>query len=397
MRVTAEQIRNYRLQAHHLDRKMPMNGVLDAAGACGLQNSPPGAWEAALFNRLDGCSMAALHDALCRKKTLLQAWSYRGVPAIFPTAQSDVFLTPLIARAGEEPWIYTRGITGALDYLQMTFDDLLVRLKKAIRYLDVNTIKSKEALDQVLADIVENGLAEDKRALWRAPSMYGSPDRQTVGGAAVSFLLRPCSFSSLVVFGERQEHSPTFTSFKNWVGRAPQAMPGADKELVRKFLHCYGPATVDYLMAWLGCSKKQARRLWDTVKDEITPVEFGGKTCYMLDADMENLRGADGGDERLLLLSAHDPYLGLNDRTTILENSAHHKAVWKFIANPGVVLRGGRIAGLWKSKTAKDKLDIAATLWEPLRHREQAALKQLAEEYAAFRLLTLRSSTIEGG
>ena len=46
-------------------------------------------------------------------------------------------------------------------------------------------------------------LPAEKRDLWNQPSMYGSPDKQTVGGAVVSFLLRPCAFMGLVVFGRR--------------------------------------------------------------------------------------------------------------------------------------------------------------------------------------------------
>jgi len=73
--------------------------------------------------------------------------------------------------------------------------------------------------------------------------MYGNPEKQTVGEAAVPFLLRPCSFSSLVVFGERQGASPTFTSFKNWTGRMPGNLPYADKELVRNSCICKIPDT----------------------------------------------------------------------------------------------------------------------------------------------------------
>ena len=395
MNVNAEKIRNYRLHAHHLDRKIPMGGMLTAAGVCGLQNTPPGAWETSLFNRLDGCTLQSLNEALYNSKTLLQAWSYRGVPVVFPTEQSDIFLTPLIAQEGEQPWIYTLGVTGALDYLHMPFDDLLPHIKKAIQYLDSHTIKSKESLDQTLAGIIHDDLAKDKQVLWCAPSMYGNPEKQTVGGAAVSFLLRPCSFLSLVVFGERQGVSPTFTSFKNWTGHTPVSIPDADKELMRKFLYCYGPATVDCFMNWLGCSVQQAHRLWNTISDEVVPVQVEGKTCYMLSADMDSLLSADSDEEKLILLGAHDPYLDMKDRTIILENKSFHKTVWRFVANPGAVLKGGRIIGTWKTKTLKDKLEISMTLWEPTQPSEQQQLKSLAEEYAAFRLLNLKKCTIE--
>lgn len=395
MKITAGQIRGHRLRAHHLDRKYPMDSILAAAGACGLQNSPPGAWETALFNRLDGCTLQALDDAINREKTLLQAWSYRGVPVVFPTGQSAVFLTPLIAREGERPWIYTQGITGALDYLQMTFDEVLVLLKKAIGYLDTHTVKSKEALDQTLADLIHSGLPEAKQVLWNAPSMYGNPEKQTVGAAAVSFLLRPCSFSSLVVFGERKGISPTFTSYRNWTGQLPAGNPDGGRELVRKFLHCYGPSTVDNLMSWLGCCPRQARRLWAAAGEEMLPVQAEGKECFLLETDGQSLLSAGYDEERLLLLGAHDPYLDLRDRTIILEDQARHKTVWKYVANPGAVLKGGRIIGIWKTKTQKDRLDLSMALWEPTTPTEGTLLEGLAEEYAVFRDLRLRSCAIE--
>ncbi len=208
MNIEAKKIRSYRLHAHHLDGKIPIDGLINIAGACGLQNTPPGAWETALYNRLEGCTLPILREALYEQKSLLQAWSYRGVPVVFPTGQSDIFLTALISQDGEWPWIYTRGITGALDYLQISFDDLLLRTKEAAKHLDSHIIISKETLDKTLAEIIKNDLPQDKRALWCGPSMYGNPEKQTVGEAAVSFLLRPCSFSSLVVFGERQGASP---------------------------------------------------------------------------------------------------------------------------------------------------------------------------------------------
>lgn len=393
--VTGAQIRGYRLHAHHLDSRLPAGRMADAAGACGLQNTPPGAWETSMLNRVAGCTLRALANALYQERTLLQAWAYRGVPVVFPTVQSDAFLTPLIARADEHPWIYTQGIAGALDHLRMPFDDLLARLKEAMPYLDNHTIRNKEALDRTLADILYDDLPNDRKALWRDPSMYGNPEKQTVGGATVSFLLRPCSFSSLVVFGERQGTSPTFTSYKRWTGHAPVQMPAASKALVRKFLHCYGPTTVDCLMGWLGCSPKQARRLWREVSDEIEPVQVQGKTRYILTDDMDALTSARCDDERLMLLGAHDPYLDLKDRGTILEDKSRHKSVWKYVANPGAVLRGGRVIGTWKAKSLKDRMDIAIKLWEPVSSAQGKLLAGLADEYAAFRSLGMRSCTIE--
>lgn len=286
MCFSAHQLRSFRLRAHHLDRDYPASLLLPAAGACGLQNSPPGAWETALFCRLPGCALEQLHQALYSDKTLLQAWSFRGVPAVFPTGESGTFLTSLIAQPGEQPWVYTRGITAALEHLNMSFDELLPLVRSAAQILQQQTVHSKEALDRLLAQQVAAQLPPDKLARWNAPSMYGAPDRQTVGGAAVSFLLRPCSFYRQVVFGRRQAGSPTFTSFENWLGYRPSPAPHAGRDLVRKFLHCHGPATTRDLTDWLGCSPRQAARLWQTVADELEPVTVDGRTRYLLAADI---------------------------------------------------------------------------------------------------------------
>ena len=52
LELSSEQIRYFRLNSHHLDRIYSTEDCLAAAGACGLQNSPPGAWETALYNRI---------------------------------------------------------------------------------------------------------------------------------------------------------------------------------------------------------------------------------------------------------------------------------------------------------------------------------------------------------
>ena len=392
MELSARQIRAHRLRAHHLDQKYPFGELLTVAGTCVLQNSPPGAWETAAFCRLKNCTLPQLHQALYQKKELLQAWSIRGVPLIFPTADSDVFLSALIAQDGEEPWIYTKGIGLALDHLGMSFSELLPLVESAAEYLEDHTIKSKEELDRVLAQLVAEQLPAQKQSLWNAPSMYGAPDRQTVGGAAVSFLLRPCSFKGLVVFGEREGISPTFTSPLRWLGHRLIPSAQGEAELARRFLHAYGPATPRAFADWLGSTPAQAKRLWQQIEEELEPVTAAGKKAFILQADRESFRRADT-EESLLLLGPHDPYLDIRDRAILLEDTAAQRQVWRTVGNPGVILKGRKIIGIWKTRTQREKLSVTAALWEPFSASEQRELKQHLEGYAAFRGLALQSLT----
>ncbi|MFR2591402.1 MAG: DNA glycosylase AlkZ-like family protein [Ruthenibacterium lactatiformans] len=319
MDIRAQAVRSFRLRAHHLDKMLPSGQIETAAGACGVQNSPPGAWETALFNRVEGCTLPELHDALYRRKTLLQAWSYRGVPVVFPTAESGIFLSPLAALEGEAPWIYTRGIALALEHLQMSFDSLLPLVKQAAGYLDAHTVQGKETLDRVLADAVRERLPSEKRTLWDSPSMYGAPDRQTVGGAAVSFLLRPCSFSGLVVFGCRRGGSPTFASFRSWLGRAPETPPDADRLLVRKFLHCHGPSTPALLAEWLG-ARPHRRGGWNSVAQGWS--RFCGGQSALVPFCRPRCAGPSLRPAGRLLCSGRTTYLDTRDRDAAARQSA---------------------------------------------------------------------------
>lgn len=384
------QIRIFRLHSHHLDAVYPKSEIDKLVGACGMQNTPPGAWETALFNRIPDCSVTEIEDLLYEKKMLLQAWSFRGAPVVFPVSESDAFLSALLSEE-QEPWIYTQGIALALDFLHMNFDDLLDILKKVIPLLDEHVIVSKRLLDQTLAKWMASLIPAEKRVLWYQPSMYGSPDVQTVGGAVVSFLLRPCAFHGLVVFGKRDGISPSFTSYKNWTGSSLIPNGDAVKKLVRKYLHCYGPATVDMFVSWLGCSDKQARRMWNTISEEIEPVTVSGKKAFILSEDREYLfaplsvTGKYPGDLQrdLLLLGGHDPFLDQRDRAVLQPDKTLQKQIWKLVTNPGAIVYRGEIIGIWTTKNKGKGMAVKMTLWDESVGKQR--LQNLAENYAAFR------------
>ena len=271
----------------------------------------------------------------------------------------------------------------------MSFAELLPLVESAAEYLEDHTIKSKEELDRVLAQLIAEQLPAQKQSLWNAPSMYGAPDRQTVGGAAVSFLLRPCSFKGLVVFGEREGISPTFTSPLRWLGQKPAPSVQGAAELARRFLHAYGPATPRTFADWLGSTPAQAKRLWQEIETELEPVTAAGKKAFILQADRESFRCADT-EEALLLLGPHDPYLDIRDRAILLEDTAAQRQVWRTVGNPGVILKGGKIIGIWKTRTQRENLSVSTTLWEPLSSPEQRELEKQLEGYAIFRGLALQ-------
>lgn len=390
--ASLEQVRNFRLRAHHLDRAYPAEDALALVGACGMQNSPPGAWETALANRAPTLVADGAARLLSRGGGLVQAWSLRGAPYVFPEGEAGAFLSALVPEA-DEPWVYTDGIGLALDALGMGFDELLDLQRSAMGHLDGLEVEGKPELDRLVAAWMEPSIPADRLDVWRAPSMYGRPDVQTVGGAVASFLLRPCAFEGLVVFGERRGQLPTFASYRSWTGRALEPPPDATEQLVRKLLHCYGPTTPALLASQLGCSGAQARRMWELVADELAPATMDGKRAFVLACDLEHLLRPEPLARETLLLGPHDPYLDQRDRNVLLADKARQRRVWTTVSNPGAVVHRGAVTGLWKAHKRGDRLDVEMELWE--EGPDEGVLHALAEEHAAFRGLELAGITVK--
>jgi hypothetical protein len=83
---------------------------------------------------------------------------------VFSTSESDAFLSALVSEPAE-PWIYTQGIQLAIDFFQISFEELLSFLTQVMPKLDGEVLKSKTTLDQTLAGWVFPLLPDDKKDL----------------------------------------------------------------------------------------------------------------------------------------------------------------------------------------------------------------------------------------
>lgn len=384
MVISDEQYRQFRVRTHHLAQRLPAQQLLIAAGTIGFQNSPPGAWEQAVFNRIADITAAELRAMLEKQKSLLQAWSFRGAPAVFLTQDAAVFLNALVAEKNEGPWIYTAGLVPSLPQLGIDYTTLLTVVGQATKaVLADKTITGKGQLDAAIADAVAADLPAAKQAAWQQPSLYGA--KQTLGEAAVSFMLRPASFQGLVVFGKRSGQSPSFTSPQHWGVDWPQQATAAH-ELVRRYVHTYGPTNRQEFTKWLGCSTAQGQRLWALIAGEATAVDAGS----VLTADLPEFQKTAAPAGTLRLLGPHDPYLDANGRDLLLPDKKLQRKVWRTVGNPGVVLLDGQIVGVWRQRKQGKQLSMTVDSFRPLTGELKHKITEQAEMYAVFLKMALK-------
>lgn len=390
--VTRGEVIAFRLGAQHLAERLSPPGLLAAAGACGVQNSPPGSALLALHARVRDLARADVDHAVAEEKSLLQTWSMRGAPFYFPTADAAVFtagvLPPTEAALrhfipGIEQSVARLGIdvTAAVELTRAEIGGVLAGRRLAIGELGAE-----------LAERITGRLTKDQRPVWRAegPHAPGQP----VGEAVVHFCLRVLALQRVVCFAPRSDNKAPFVLVEEWLGEPVPDVeaPAARAELLRRYLRCYGPASRAGFAAWLGVTVGDAEPWWSLLEGELTRVEFGGAS-WLLTSDLDALR-ASSAPQGVRMLPPRDPYTQLRDRATIVDEK-YHRQIWKAVGEPGTLLVDGEIVGTWRPRKSGRKLVVTVEAFGPLSERAMKELREEAQHVA--RLRGAASAAVEFG
>jgi hypothetical protein len=374
----------FRLKSQHLTKRLSLDSLLQAAGACGIQETPPGSAVLSLHARVAGLTPDAVFEALAVEKSLVQMWSLRGAPYLFPTCDAPVFTTGLLPEDEESLRFFILGIEQALSRIGMTATEVVERTAVALHdVLDHRVLANKQRLDNELACQVALQLTAGQLAAWQTPSPYGP--NQSLGEALVSFALRPLSLQGLIAFAPRRNNEASFVRTDQWLGQSlPEASTESRAELVRRYLHCFGPSTPEAFAQWAGITPAQANRMWRLVEGELAEVNFGSQKPWLNQEDVPLLISPPS-PMGVRLLPPHDPYLALRDRATLVPDKAIHRAIWRRSGNPGVVLADGELVGTWRPEKRGSRLSVTVELFAPVSAQLRSECEAEAATLAPFR------------
>lgn len=347
----------FRLGAHHLDERLPGRGLLEAAGRCAVQDSPPGSALLALHARVRGVTADRLESALA-DRTLLRTWSLRGAPFCFPTADAPVYTTGVLPPTQEARRHLLPGVVPALDRLKLSLDDAVGLTGAEVASVLSGRRLAIEELGAELAERVGARLPKEQRAAWWQEGPYAKG--QPLGEGVVHFCLRILALQGVVCFAPRAGNKAPFVLVGEWLGAPVREVDpdAARAEVLRRYLRCYGPSTRGQFAAWLGVRAGDTGPWWSLVEDELSEVAFRGAS-WVLTSDLAAL-GSSPMPQGIRLLPPRDPYTQLQDRDTVLAER-HHRDVWKPVGEPGTVLVDGRIAGIWRPRRSGRRLILAVT------------------------------------
>ncbi len=360
------QVLAFRLAQHNLSRRLPAVALTAAVGVAAIQNAPPGSAALSLLARLAALTPDLVRQALEQDKTLLQTWSLRGSPHIFPTRDAAIFTLGLLPSDETSLREFILGANTALDQVGLSAIEAVELTATAINCrLDNRVIANKQRLDEELAAWIEPRLTPAQQPLWRSPSPFGPG--QLLGEAIVSFCLRPAALHGRICFADRRDGETTFARTDQWLGSPlPPADPLATAvALVRRFLTAYGPSTPAHLDEWAGIGPAQAKRLWQMVQAELTEIHQGRRQTWLLTADLPlYLNPPEPAAVRLL--PAGDPFLQMRDKATLLPVVEQQRRLWRTVGSPGAVLVQGEVIGTWRSRKLGQRLEVTVDCFAAL-------------------------------
>jgi Winged helix DNA-binding domain len=356
--LTWDQVNAWRLAQHGL---APRVGFMEAVRRIiGVQAQVMSAAELSLWARVDGLRPAKVQDALWQERALVKTWAMRGTLFLF--AAEDL---PLVAAARN-----AREARYWVSYFESysIFDAEYQALLAAVP----RVLGGEPMTREQLAVAVREHTGIDQLQPLLTESSWGTA-------------FKPSAFRGDLCFGPTQGRNVAFVRPSAWLGGWREIDPKlALREVIRRYLSVYGPATPQDFSRWWGSATLLARKAFKEMGDELEAVDIEGRKAFALCSSLESMASLSAtGIVRLLPM--FDAYThGLLDCDPLLP-SAFKRLVFRPQAwISAVVLVDGRICGVWEHKAKRSSTLVTVRMFETPTAKVRKAIVAEAERLNDF-------------
>ncbi|MFK4223741.1 winged helix DNA-binding domain-containing protein [Streptomyces sp. NPDC019890] len=306
-----------------------------AAAMLGAHAQVLSAAELSLALRLDGgATRADVREALWTERSLVKTYGPRGTVHLLATADLPMWTGALSAiPSGASPMPADVRMTA-----EQT-DEVVAAIGDALAGAELTI---DELTDAIVArtgpwagDRVMDAF-QDKWPRWRQ-------------------MTHTAAHRGVLAFGPNRGRKVTYTS----PGVTPMESAAALSELVRRYLHAYGPATPQHFAKWLATPKSWADELFTTLAGEgtIEEVAFEGSPAWVAAGDTAF---PDAPPRGVRLLPYFDAYtIASQPRELLFPGAAYERALAGGQAgNYPVVLVDGTVAGVWHQRRSGRRIAV---------------------------------------
>jgi hypothetical protein len=349
---SSEQIHAFRLRRHHLLDQSAKDLVTICRDVCGVQAQIMSAAQLQLWARNHAITPAVVNDALWKTRSLVKTSLMRQTLHLVP---ADEFALYIAAHKSAR----AKAVLSIMARCKITREEA-----DALSALILEELKAGPAPRAAITSAVRPKVSKRLR-VWM--------DR-------VWSIVRLPVIEGHVCYGPGEGNQATFIRTEQWLpAQVKIDAVQAQKELFRKYLRAYGPATLNDFAHWSLISMAEVRALRPLMGSELT--EHNG--LLLMREDMKALQAASPQADSVHLLPYFDVYLLAHRFKEHFLKPQFYKRVYR---NQGwispVVLINGEIAGVWIYKLSQKAVEIEVELFARVGPRTRMQIKDRAGELA---------------
>ncbi len=373
-RLTWRSVLARRLARHHLIRPAGPGRIAEVVGrVCGIHAQVMASAELSLGLRIAGATARDVQDALWERRELVKTYGIRGTVHLFPAAELALWNAALGAVASDdERRLKLFGLTEAQTK----------RIAEAIAAAVAGRRLTREELRAEVARRVGRSATE------RTVSAFGG--RWAVWQIGIDAAAR----AGLVCWGPPSGARVTFVSPHDWLGRQERVdADAALREVIRRYLSAYGPATAAQLAQWLSTDADVARGALASLETEIEEVDVEGARAWQIADDSVPRATAPS----VLLLPRFDSYtVGSHPRDVVapppivvradatgLFTRGRGSARQYLVGPTPVLVIDGAVAGIWESKRSRTEVAVRVQPFVRLSVTQRESVAACAERVAS--------------
>ncbi len=361
--LTWPRVLAWRLTRQQLGRRRTRGEELGVVRQiCGLHAQVMSSAELTLWARVEDLEPDAVQKALWEERTLVKTWAMRGTLHLLPAAELSIWVGAqgaLKPRYHAPSWLRHFGLT------REEAEALIAAIPEAL----ADRMRTREELAQEVGRLVgSEELGGKLRHSWGA-------------------LLKPAAFRGDLIFAPSLGQNVRFTRPERWLAQwQPVETEGAAREVTRRYLAAYGPATREEFARWFGTtSPAQAGRLIEGLGEELASVEIEGSQAWMLAKHVPEVEAAEpSGVVRLLPAFDHYVVAAPRDREAVLSEALKSRVYRAQGWLSSVLLVDGRMEGLWRHERKGDRIIVMVEPFAGQPEWVRRATEEEAERLARF-------------
>jgi Winged helix DNA-binding domain len=345
-----------RLARHHLLEPASPERIVDVVSdICGVHAQVAASAELMVGLRVREVTRQDIRSALWRERTLVKTVGLRGTLHLFRADEVPLWMAAnrLSADAVEK----------RLERVGISPDELRATVREIGAIVGPQPISRKEL----------EGELEARLGGWTTATNQGWMGTHKNWPMALGW----AAALGLVCYGPGDGGRITFVRLSDWSGWREVDPEEGGRFALRRFLHAYGPSTQAEFGRWFAAAPALVKRMFESLADELIEVNVSDEKRWSLRADAGDF---DDASDAVHLLPHFDVFVvGAHPRNQLMDPASPVA-----IASPGtaapfaVVLRGGRVAGVWERRPKGKRLRVRVDAYWSLKRKHRAEIETQA-------------------